>query len=116
MAAEALIKEAGHDKLLVKLRYDSEDESVLAVDSSYIAAGFALYQLDTEGRRHPARFDSVPFSNTESRYSQPKLELCGVYKALKRCKVHLYGRHFKLEVDAKSLVQMMNNPEMPSSP
>jgi transposase InsO family protein len=115
-AVEALKEEVGQDRILVKLVYGTDRRIILAVDSSQIAAGFALFQEDEQGVRRPARFDSVPFNEIESRYSQPKLELCGVYKALKRCRLHLYGQRFTLEVDARSLVQMLNSPDLPSSP
>lgn len=115
-AAKEIIKEVGEDRILVKLNYDKANPITLAVDSSNIAVGFALFQDDDDGNRMPARFDSIAFNDVESRYSQPKLELCGVYKALRRCKIHLFGRHFRLEVDAKSIVQMLNNPELPNSP
>ena len=115
-AVRLLKEQVGHDRILVKLDYESGRPITLAVDSSHIAAGLAVYQDDEQGIRRPARFDSIAFSDMESRYSQPKLELCGVFKAVKRCKLLLYGVHFKLEVDAKSIVQMLNNPDVPSSP
>ena len=113
---EALKKEVGEDRILVKLDYTCGRPIILTVDSSTIAAGLALYQEDQAGARRPAKFDSIAFSEVESRYSQPKLELCGVFKAVKRCRLYLYGIRFILEVDARSLVQMLKNPEVPSSP
>lgn len=115
-AVEALKAEVGNDRLLVRLDYKCGRPITLAVDSSVIAAGLAIYQESAEGERKPARFDSIAFSEVESRYSQPKLELCGVFKAVKRCRLELYGIHFILEVDARSIVQMINNPELPNSP
>ena len=63
----------------------------------------------------PIRFDSIPFTSVESRYSQPKLELAGVFKAIKKFRQYLYGTHFTLEIDARSLIQMINNPELPNA-
>ena len=58
----------------------------------------------------------MTFTEVESRYSQPKLELCGVAKILKKLHTVLWGQHFALEVDAKSLVQMINSPSLPNAP
>lgn len=115
-AVAALKAEVGQDRILAKLVYGESRPIFLAVDSSSIAAGLAIFQEDQHGVRQPVRFDSIPFTDVESRYSQPKLELCGVYKALRRCRIHLFGQHFTLEVDAQSIVQMLNNPELPSAP
>ncbi|GAA5913332.1 hypothetical protein JCM6882_004090 [Rhodosporidiobolus microsporus] len=87
----------------------------VSVDSSYIAAGVAIWQEDDEGVRRPVRFDSIPFSPVESRYSQPKLELAGVFKSLKKYRNDLYALRFTLEVDATALVQMLRNPDLPNA-
>ncbi|KAE8237508.1 hypothetical protein A4X13_0g8760 [Tilletia indica] len=51
-------------------------------------------------------------TEVEQRYSQPKLELCGVYKAIRKMRYHLIGVRFILEVDALSLKQMINSPDV----
>ena len=56
------------------------------------------------------------FSETESRYSQPKLELCGVARILKKLQTVLWGQHFELQVDARSLIEMINSPSLPNAP
>lgn len=84
---------------------------ILAVDSSNVAAGIALYQEDRRGVRYPVRYESVTFTATEQRYSQPKLELCGLVKSLKKRKLYIWGRHFIIEVDAQSLIRMINTPD-----
>ncbi|CAD6985047.1 unnamed protein product, partial [Tilletia controversa] len=62
--------------------YESTSSIVVSVDSSQIAVG------------------------------QPKLELCGVYKAIRKLRYHLIGTRFILEVDAMSLRQMINKPDV----
>ena len=48
-----------------------------------------------------------------TRYSQSKLELCGVFRALKVLQPHLVGLPtFSLEVDAKYIKGMLNNPDI----
>ena len=86
------------------------------MDSSSIAAGAVLTQEDEKGLDRPVLYESVVFSPVESRYSQPKLELCGVAKILKKLKVILWGQHFELQVDAKSLIEMINTPSLSNAP
>jgi hypothetical protein len=64
------------------INYESNLPVTLSVDSSREATGMILSQIDEAGKRQPARYGSVPMSERESRYSQPKLELFGLYRAL----------------------------------
>jgi len=107
----------GESILLAKLDYsDGRGDIILSVDSSNVAAGGALWQeRRTDKRREPVRYESITFTETESKYSQPKLELAGVVKMLKKLKRLLWGVHFILEVDAAFLVQMINNPDLPNA-
>ncbi len=88
---------------------------VVGVDSSFHGAGWVLYQYH-DLQRHPALFGSCTFSAPESRYSQPKAELYGVFRALKELRHRVWGVHFLLEVDAKSLEQMIKEPDLPNAP
>jgi hypothetical protein len=63
--------------------YTSANPMILLVDSSFMAVGIILSQIDDEGKRQPAHYGSLPMGDTESRYSQPKLELYGLYRALR---------------------------------
>ena len=63
--------------------YLSDNPVILSVNSSQEAAGIILSQIDDNGHRCPARYGSIPMSERESRYSQPKLELFGLYRALR---------------------------------
>ncbi|KAI7947611.1 hypothetical protein MJO28_009519 [Puccinia striiformis f. sp. tritici] len=108
----------GQDITLKKLDFsEGAGEITLAVDSSFVAAGAVLSQEDLEtGLSRPVLYESIVFSPVESRYSQPKLELCGVARILKKLQTTLWGQHFKLQVDAKSLVQMISSPSLPNAP
>jgi RNase H-like domain found in reverse transcriptase len=69
--------------VLQPIDYESENPVVLSVDSSCEAVGFILSQLEADGKtKHSAQYGSVPMGPTESRYSQSKLELFGLYRAL----------------------------------
>ncbi|KAK4698933.1 hypothetical protein P7C70_g7335, partial [Phenoliferia sp. Uapishka_3] len=114
---EKLKNIVGKDILLKKLDYgEGAGKIILSVDSSHIAAGGIIFQEDEKGRKVPARYESLTFTPVESRYSQPKLELAGVAKMLKKLQMYLWGQRFTLEVDASALVQMINAPELPNAP
>ena len=49
----------------------------------------------------------------EARYSQPKLELYGLFRALRAYRLHLYGvKKLQVEVDAKYIKGMLNEPDL----
>ena len=98
---------------LKPIDYATDRPVFISVDSSYIAVGFILSQLDESNKRVPARYGSLPFNERESRYSQPKLELYGVYRALRHWRLFLFNiRRLILEVDAKYIKEMLNNPDL----
>ncbi|MBW0472551.1 hypothetical protein O181_012266 [Austropuccinia psidii MF-1] len=73
----------GEEINLKKLDYDKGAGKIkLAVDSSYIASGEVLTQEDKDRKDRPV--SSITFAKFESKYSQPKLELCGVSRILKK--------------------------------
>ncbi|MBW0533664.1 hypothetical protein O181_073379 [Austropuccinia psidii MF-1] len=107
----------GEEITLKKLDYDKGAGKIrLAVYSSYIAAGAVLTHEDKEGKDRPVLYESITFSKLESKYSQPKLELCGVARILKKLQTILWGQHFELQVDAKALIEMINTPCLPNAP
>src|SRR5690606_20010179 len=61
-------------------------------------------------RRHPARYESGIWSESEARYDAGKLECRGLLKALKKFKHYLYGVRFLVEIDAQTLVHQLNQP------
>jgi hypothetical protein len=91
---------------------------ILAVDTSFIAVGYILSQCDTEKPivRYFARFGSITLNERESRFSQPKLELYGLYRALRALRLYLIGlRNLVIEVDAKYIKGMLSNPDIAPS-
>src|SRR5436190_10547504 len=82
---------------------------ILAVDSSYIAVGFVLYQLGKDKKRYTSWFGSIAWNPVEARYSQAKIELFGLFRALRAYRVWLVGLpRFTVEVDAKYIKGMLN--------
>ncbi|KAA1473772.1 hypothetical protein DENSPDRAFT_758564, partial [Dentipellis sp. KUC8613] len=52
-------------------------------------------------------------SPVEARYSQPKLELFGLFRALRHFSLYIIGvRNFYVEVDAKYIKGMLNAPDI----
>ena len=98
--------------------YRSKRPVYLSVDSSIYGIGFVLSQEDEKGRRVPARYGSLPLSDAESRYSQSKLELYGLFRALRHYRLYLAGvANLVVEVDAASIQGMLNHPDLyPSAP
>ena len=93
--------------------YSADREVIMSVDTSQTAVGFILSQLDEEGKRRPARYGSLPMNEREARYSQPKLELYGLYRALRHWRVHLVGvKKLTIEVDAKYINGMLKEPDL----
>jgi hypothetical protein len=103
-------------KLITPLpRSNDEGLVIVAVDSCSNGAGWVVYQ-HVKDEKHPAFFGSCTFSEVESRYSQPKCELYGVFRAIKDLRHRIWGIHFRLDVDAKFLVEMMKSPDLPNAP
>ena len=95
------------------LDYSSSNEVLLAVDSSHIAVRYILSQVDNDSKRRPARFGSIMWNECKSHYSQAKLELYGLFRALKAVKVWIIGvKNFTVEVDVQYIKGMLNNPDI----
>ena len=95
--------------------YENQGAIVLAVDTSYIAVGFYIYQEDViDPKRHYyAKFGSKLLNEREARFSQPKRELFGLKEALRLNKYLLVGaRKLIVETDAKYIKGMLQNPDM----
>ncbi|MBW0472577.1 hypothetical protein O181_012292 [Austropuccinia psidii MF-1] len=106
----------GEEITLKTLNYEKGSGKIkLAIDSCYIAAGAVLMKGDGNGKDRPVLDESVTFSQLESKYSQPKLELCGVARILKKLQKILWGQHFELQVDAKALIEMISTPCVPNA-
>ena len=84
------------------------------VDLSTIGVGWMIAQrlVHTE---YPIVFGSITFNEREAHYSQPKLELYGVFRVLKVECHRLHNIHFRLIVDAGFLAQMMTSPDLPNA-
>ena len=67
------------EKIIQKeFRHSDQGLVILAVNSSYIGAGWIVSQI-RNNQELPILFGSTTFNPRESKYSQPKLELYGLY-------------------------------------
>jgi hypothetical protein len=86
---------------------------ILSVDSSIHGIGFVLSQIDEKGRHVPARYGSLPLPEAVTCYGQSKLELYGLFRALKQYALYLVGApKLIVEVDALCIKGMLNNPDV----
>lgn len=111
-----LLKNAVRDCPAIKaIDYESEAPVILSVDSSKIAIGYILAQCDPlePRKRFYSRFGSITLNERESRFSQPKVELYGLYRTFGALRIYLVGvRKLIVEMDARYVKGMLNNPDI----
>ena len=101
---------------LKPIDYTSNRPVYLSVDTSVHGIGFILSQENEKGQRAPARYGSLPLKETESRYGQSKLELYGLFRALRHYRAFIVGvPNLIVEVDASSIKGMLDNPDIQAS-
>ncbi|HEV7735893.1 MAG TPA: reverse transcriptase family protein, partial [Chlamydiales bacterium] len=88
----AILKEAVRTAPCLRpIDYKSDLSVILAVDSSNIGVGWVLLQLGKDRKRYPARFGSITWNEREGRYSQPKIEVYGLWRTLRAMRLHIIG-------------------------
>src|SRR5258708_144791 len=87
---------------------------MIHVDSLSIGVGWMTAQHLNDAE-YPIVFGSITFNEHKACYSQPKLELYGVFRALKAERHRLHNIHFHLIVDAGFLAQMMTSLDLPNA-
>jgi hypothetical protein len=98
--------------------YTSSTPVILAVDTSYMAIGFQLCQCNVTmpSRCYYNQFCSITLNDRESKYSQPKLKIYGLYRALRTLCLYLIGVwNLVVEVDARYIKGMLSNPDISPS-
>ncbi|KAJ3555384.1 hypothetical protein NP233_g12223 [Leucocoprinus birnbaumii] len=117
ISAMKKLKELARNSPCIRaLDYSSTNEVILGVDTSKFAVGYILSQLGDDSKRYPSRFGSLTLNERESRYSQAKLELFGLFRAMKDVRIWIIGvANLVVEVDAKYIKGMINNPDIQPS-
>jgi hypothetical protein len=98
--------------------YTSSAPVILAIDTSYIAVSFQLCQCDVTmlSCHYYNQFCSITLNDRESKYSQPKLEIYGLYCALHALHLYLIGVwNLVVEVDVRYIKGMLSNPNISPS-
>jgi hypothetical protein len=115
LAMEKLKEALAGAPCLKPLNYDWDSDIVMAVDTSWMAVGIQVYQTDPNDpqKRYYAKFASITLNRREAEFSQPKRELYGLKRALEAMQYWLLGcRRLVVEMDAKYIQGMLNNPGM----
>ena len=113
-----LIRALDYELARKVVQHDQRDNDLglvaIHVDASSIGMGWMITQR-LEEAEYPIVFGSITFNERESRYSQPKLKLYGVFRALKAERHRLHNIHFRIVVDAGFVAQMMTTPDLPNA-
>ena len=97
---------------LTSIDYTCDWPIILSIDSSYLGVGIILSQIDEHEKKRPTHYGSLPFFTNEANYSQPKLELYGLFRALVHFHQYIIGaRNLVVKVDAKYIHGMLNKPK-----
>ena len=99
---------------LGNIDYESDDAVVLAVDTSYKAVGYYIYQEgpSKKVKKVFVKFGSITLNDREAKFSQPKRELFGLRRALEVNEYLLIGcRKLVVETDASYIHGMLNHPD-----
>ncbi|KAH5702140.1 hypothetical protein HBI20_255490 [Parastagonospora nodorum] len=81
---------------------------IISVDGSKKGWGAVLQQEDLQGNKRPVRFESGVWSATERHWDSGKHECKAMLLALKKFRPWIYGVHFVVETDARTLVDQLN--------
>ncbi|GBL76104.1 Transposon Tf2-8 polyprotein, partial [Araneus ventricosus] len=92
--------------------YDESKPLYLTTDASKVALCAILLQKDGE-KFYPIEFFSKQLSPSERNYPSIRRELFAIFMDIKHFREYLYGRHFYLLTDAKSLTYHMNLDKQP---
>ena len=99
--------------------YASKSPVILGVDTSSIAVRYLLCQCDADNLHicRYMRFGSITLNDHESHFSQPKLELYGLFHSLCLLKMYLIGTwNLIVEVNTRYIKGMLSNPDITPLP
>jgi len=98
---------------LISIDYTTDHTIYLSVNSSMRGVGWILAQDCPDGRRRPSCFSSISWNECKSCYSQAKVELYGLFHALRATHLHLISiRNLIIEVNASYIKGMLSNPNI----
>jgi hypothetical protein len=95
--------------------YNSKQTIYLSVDTPYITIGYVLAQQmpGSNTKCYPSCFGSMLLNEREVNYSQPKLELYGLFHSLCATPLYIIGvKKLIVKVNTKYIRGMLNNPNI----
>ena len=103
---------------LQPLDYMSNAPVIVAVDTLWITVGYFLCQCSQGNpkQRIYNHFRLITLNEREVRFSQPKLEIYGLFRALRALRLYIIGvRNLIEEMDAQYIKGMLANPDIQPS-
>lgn len=92
--------------------YDPTAETELHCDASALGFGAILMQKKEDAKWHPVFYFSKRSTEPESKFHSYELETLAIVYALRRFRVYLYGKKFKIITDCNSLTLTLNKKEL----
>lgn len=92
--------------------FDHKKESELHFDASALGFGAVLMKKENDGKWHPVFYFSKRTTETEAKYHSFELETLAIIYALRRFRIYLQGRHFKIVTDCNSLTLTLNKIDL----
>lgn len=92
--------------------FDNNSDTELHCDASSIGFGAILLQKDKDSKWHPVFYFSKRTTEAESKFHSYELETLAIVYALRRFRVYLQGRPFKIITDCNSLTMCLNKKEL----
>ena len=86
---------------------DFSKQFMLTTDASNIGLGAVMSQ-GPQGKHMPVDYASRSFNKAEINYTASEKELLAIVWATRYFQAYLYGRHFKIVTDHKTLTRVMN--------
>jgi len=98
---------------LISIDYSTDRAMYLSVNSSFRGMGWILAQDCSDGQCRPLHFGSISWNERKACYSQAKLELYGLFCALRVMHLYLVGVHnLVVEVNTSYIKGMLSNPDV----
>lgn len=92
--------------------FDPSADTELHCDASALGFGAILVQKKNDGNWHPVFYFSKRSNEAESKFHSYELETLAIIYALRRFRVYLHGRPFKIITDCNSLTLTLNKKEL----
>ena len=98
---------------LIPINYTSSHPVFLSINLSWHTVSWILFQECEDGQRRPLHFRSISWNDHKRHYSQPKIEVYGLFCILHALHICIVGvANLIIEMDAKFVKGMLSNPDI----